>query len=129
MRLTEGCRIKAACFTHVYRTPQFRFCVCSTRYDRQGCHALHTRGVQDCYQRLSSAFDLLVIFLCSLTPPLTPPPNPTPYNGMWTCVLLCTWIKKYQLSALLPEGKRTIKGQLYSGPFTLREAASFIFQH
>ena len=32
-----------------------------------------------------------------------------------------------QLSILLPEDKRAIKRQLYSGPFTLREAASFIF--
>ena len=31
-----------------------------------------------------------------------------------------------KLSVLLPEGKRVIKRQLYSGPFTLREAA-FIF--
>ena len=35
------------------------------------------RDVQDCQQRLSSAFDLLLIFLCSLiqTLTLTPPPN------------------------------------------------------
>ena len=32
---------------------------------------------------------------------------------------------KCQLSVLLPEGKRATKRQLYSGPFTLREAASF----
>ena len=33
--------------------------------------------VQVCHQRLSSAFDLLLIFLCSLTQTLTltPPPN------------------------------------------------------
>ena len=33
--------------------------------------------VQVCHQRLNSAFDLLLIFLCSLTPTLiqTPPPN------------------------------------------------------
>ena len=30
--------------------------------------------VQDCHQRLS-AFDLIVFFLCSLIPTLTPPPN------------------------------------------------------
>ena len=30
-------------------------------------------------------------------------------------------------SVLLLEGKRVIKRQLYTGPFTLREAASFIF--
>ena len=35
---------------------------------------------------------------------------------------------KCQLSILLPEGKRVIKRQLYSGPFTLREASSFIFR-
>ena len=36
-----------------------------------------TSDVQVCYQRLSSAFDLLLIFLCSLiqTLTLTPPPN------------------------------------------------------
>ena len=34
---------------------------------------------------------------------------------------------KFQLSLLLPEGKRTIKKQLYSGPFTSREAVAFIF--
>ena len=35
------------------------------------------RDVQDCQQRLSSAFDLLLILLCSLiqTLTLTPPPN------------------------------------------------------
>ena len=35
------------------------------------------RDVQDCHQRLSSAFDLLSIFHCSLIPPLTltSPPN------------------------------------------------------
>ena len=35
------------------------------------------RVVQDCQQRLSSAFDLILIFLCSLiqTLTLTPPPN------------------------------------------------------
>ena len=35
------------------------------------------RDVQDCHQRLSSAFDLLLFFLCSLitTLTLTPPPN------------------------------------------------------
>ena len=31
--------------------------------------------VQVCHQRLSSAFDLLLIFLCSLIQTLTPPPN------------------------------------------------------
>ena len=38
---------------------------------------IQTRDVQDCQQRLSSAFDLLLIFLCSLiqTLTLTPPPN------------------------------------------------------
>ena len=37
------------------------------------------RDVQDCQQRLNSAFDLLSIFLCSLiqTLTLTPPPNNT----------------------------------------------------
>ena len=37
----------------------------------------YRRDVQDCQQRLSSAFDLLLIFLCSLiqTLTLTPPPN------------------------------------------------------
>ena len=37
----------------------------------------YTRDVQDCQQRLSSTFDLLLIFLCSLiqTLTLTPPPN------------------------------------------------------
>ena len=36
---------------------------------------------------------------------------------------LChSYIGKCQLSVQLPEGKRTIKRQLYSGPFTLREA-------
>ena len=45
------------------------------------CTWIHTcpkgRDVQDCQQRLSSAFDLLLIFLCSLiqTLTLTPPPN------------------------------------------------------
>ena len=34
-----------------------------------------------------------------------------------------------QLTVLLPEGKRAIKRQLCSEPFTLREAASFIFQY
>ena len=33
------------------------------------------RDVQDCQQRLSSTFDLLLIFLCSLIQTLTPPPN------------------------------------------------------
>ena len=32
-------------------------------------------------------------------------------------------------SVLLSEGKHTIKRQLYSGPFTSRGAASFIFWH
>ena len=31
--------------------------------------------VQVCHQRLNSAFDLLLIFLCSLIQTLTPPPN------------------------------------------------------
>ena len=31
--------------------------------------------VQVCHQRLSSPFDLLLIFVCSLTQTLTPPPN------------------------------------------------------
>ena len=37
----------------------------------------NVRDVQDCQQRLSSIFDLLLIFLCSLiqTLTLTPPPN------------------------------------------------------
>ena len=35
----------------------------------------------------------------------------------------------FNISGPLPEGKRAIKRQLYSGPFTLREAASFIFQY
>ena len=34
----------------------------------------HSRDVQDCHQRLSSAFDLLLIFLCFLNSN----PNPTP---------------------------------------------------
>ena len=38
-------------------------------------------------------------------------------------------VSKRQLSILLPEGNPAIKRQLYSEPFTLREAASFIFQH
>ena len=38
---------------------------------------LYLRDVQDCHQRLSSAFDLLLFFLCSLIPTLTltPPLN------------------------------------------------------
>ena len=36
---------------------------------------IQTRDVQDCQQRLSSAFDLLLIFLCSLIQTLTPAPN------------------------------------------------------
>ena len=38
-------------------------------------------------------------------------------------------VSKCQLSVLLPEGKCVIKRQLYSERFTLREAASFIFQY
>ena len=37
-------------------------------------------------------------------------------------------VSKCQLSVLLPEGKRATKRQLYSEPFTLREAASCIFK-
>ena len=36
------------------------------------------------------------------------------------------WFYKCQFSTLLPEGKCTIKKQLYSGPFTLREAAFYL---
>ena len=37
---------------------------------------LDFRGdIQVCHQRLSGAFDLLLIFLCSLIQTLTPPPN------------------------------------------------------
>ena len=39
------------------------------------------------------------------------------------------WFPNVKLSVLLPEGKRTLKRQLYSKSFTLREAASFIFEH
>ena len=38
------------------------------------------------------------------------------------------WASKCQLSARLPEGKWMAKRQLYSEPFTLREAASSIFK-
>ena len=38
-------------------------------------------------------------------------------------------VSKCQLSVLLLEGKRALKRQLYSKSFTLREAASSIFQH
>ena len=38
-------------------------------------------------------------------------------------------VSKCQLNVLLSEGKHAIKRQLYSEPFTLREAGSFIFQH
>ena len=38
-------------------------------------------------------------------------------------------VSKCQLYVLVPEGMHTIKKQLYSEPFTLREATSFIFQH
>ena len=43
----------------------------------------HTSDVQVCHQRLSSGFDLLLFFLCSLiqTLTLTPPPN----NALLTC--------------------------------------------
>ena len=41
----------------------------------------HTSDVQVCHQRLSSAFDLLLIFLCSLIQTLTPRPN----NVLLTC--------------------------------------------
>ena len=34
-----------------------------------------TSDIQVCHQRLSSAFDLLLIFLCSLIQALTPPPS------------------------------------------------------
>jgi len=37
-------------------------------------------------------------------------------------------VSKYQLSVLLPEGKRATKRQLYSESFTLREPASSIFK-
>ena len=55
-----------------------------------------------------------------------------------TCYRSCTWhfntwqfcvFLLCQLSVLLPEGKRTLKRQLYSKSFTLREAASSIFEH
>ena len=53
-----------------------------------------------------------------------------PYKGVASCerVFLNEMVSKCQLNVLL-EGKRTIKRQLYSEPFTLREAASFISQH
>ena len=40
-------------------------------------------------------------------------------------------IDGFQMSIKRPtsEGKRAIKRQLYSGPFTLRVAASFIFRY
>ena len=38
-------------------------------------------------------------------------------------------VSKVNYVILLSEGKHSIKRQLYSGPFILREAASFIFQH
>ena len=38
-------------------------------------------------------------------------------------------VSKCQLSVLLLEGKHAIKRQLYSGPFILREAGSFMFQY
>ena len=55
----------------------------------------HPRDVQDCQQRLSSTFDLLLIFLCSLiqTLTLTPPPNNAllaildMYDNFWYCVI------------------------------------------
>ena len=58
-----------------------------------------------------------------------------PYQHVYLIILLEAYthplsmfsVSKCQLSVPLPEGKRAIKRQLYSGPFTLREAASFIF--
>ena len=38
-------------------------------------------------------------------------------------------IDGFQMSIKHPEGKRALKRQLYSKFFTLREAASSIFQH
>ena len=47
------------------------------RVDWEWKWAGNGRDVQDCQQRLTSAFDLPLIFLCSLiqTLTLTPPPN------------------------------------------------------
>ena len=45
------------------------------------------------------------------------------------CAGLNLSIYRWFPNVLLPEGKCMIKRQLYSEPFTLREAASFIFQH
>ena len=53
------------------------------------------RDVQDCQQRLSSAFDLLLIFLCSLiqTLTLTPPPN----NALLANMAMCGWRRRKTL--------------------------------
>ena len=44
-------------------------------------------------------------------------------------VTLVLVVSKCQSSILLPEGKHAVKRQLYSEPFTLWKATSFIFQH
>ena len=50
---------------------------CPTRQATDNLKEGWVSDVQVCHQRLSSAFDLLLIFLCSLiqTLTLTPPPN------------------------------------------------------
>ena len=56
------------------------------------------------------------------------------YVSQWTyirklTIYYTTWmVSKCQLNVPLPEGKRATKRQLYSEPFTLREAASSIFK-
>ena len=78
-----------------------------------------TRDVQDCQQRLSSTFDLLLIFLCSLiqTLTLTPPPNNallaildmyTEYSTMLNIWQSRVEIKYYSIafSTALPRSKR-----------------------
>ena len=50
------------------------------------------------------------------------------FHVYWLHQLLVV-LYKCQLGVLLPEGKHAIKKQLYSEPFTLWEAASFIFYH
>ena len=50
------------------------------------------------------------------------------YWGDTGIFALTVMVSNCQLSVLLPEGECVIKRQLYSGPFTLREAASLIIR-
>ena len=77
--------------------------------------------VQDCQQRLSSAFDLFLIFLCSLiqTPTLTPPPtcNNDTQIQMWQTLkdYSFTYITEFDMlySTELPSAKSRAQTRMY----------------